>query len=665
MRAWYADPVGSFLHRAPEDVVGRLATAQGLAHAGEAARQIASWQAVVGHLRHALAQAPADWMIALEYDLLRLEKRIDAVLLTDRAIVVLEFKQGATSFTPADARQVEDYALDLFDFHAASRAHPVVPVLVATDAPHAAFDPPLLWHGVTPVLRTNATGLGGLLTGIQRGVAAPRDVLDHARWLAAPYRPVPTIIDAARRIFAKNTVAEIAAARADTANLGRTTHAILRAITSARERRQHVAIFVTGVPGAGKTLCGLNVVFGSVADGKSAFLSGNVPLIAVLGSALRADAAGDDRARGRVVRRPLQGKLQNVHRFLDQHATDPTRAPPPEPVVVFDEAQRAWDQAQATRDGQRRKSRLTLSEPAHALEIMARHEEWSALVALIGNGQEINTGEAGLAEWGRVIAASGSWCAVAAPRAISAGEPAQRLADGPTAWLTLDPDLDLIVPIRGVRDDSAARWVEAVLGSDIAAARAVATSGALPVLLTRDLHAARDALRRLARGLRRAGFVRSSGAKRLRAEGFGAELNGPDETVSWFLRRWPDVRASDALEVCATEYSCQGLELDLVGLAWGGDFIRGDGGWRARNFAGTRWNEVHKPQDRTYVLNSYRVLLTRARYETIIWVPPGDDADRTRPRAEMDAIADFLLACGARPLAEAPEAVVTTGRLLV
>jgi hypothetical protein len=151
----------------------------------------------------------------------------------------------------------------------------------------------------------------------------------------------------------------------------------------------------------------------------------------------------------------------------------------------------------------------------------------------------------------------------------------------------------------------------------------------------------------------------------LRAEGFGAELNGPDETVSWFLRRWPDVRASDALEVCATEYSCQGLELDLVGLAWGGDFIRGDGGWRARNFAGTRWNEVHKPQDRTYVLNSYRVLLTRARYETIIWVPPGDDADRTRPRAEMDAIADFLLACGARPLAEAPEAVVTTGRLLV
>ncbi len=391
--------------------------------------------------------------------------------------------------------------------------------------------------------------------------------------------------------------------------------------------------------------------------------------MAVLREALACNRAGIDLALGpsadplrrrlaprlRQARHEATQALQNVHRFLADNAG--RTEPPAERMIVFDEAQRAWDAAQATRDTQRRISTLTTSEPAHALEIMGRHAGFSAIVALIGNGQEINTGEAGLREWGRVIAAVPGWRAVAAPRVLRATEPAQRLADGPQPWLTLDGDLDLTVSLRSVRADGAAAWVDAVLrdARDEALAVAAGMPDGLPFLVTRSLAMARAALRRLTPGLRRSGFVRSSGARRLRAEGFDAQLVGTDEPVAWFLERWPDIRASDALEVAATEYACQGLELDTVGLAWDSDFRRGRQGWEAFRFAGTAWQSVRDAEEAVFVRNTYRVLLTRARYETVVWVPrgsPPDDPfhDATRDSRRYDAIADFLLACGARPL---------------
>jgi hypothetical protein len=612
MRPWLSLSVAAFRGLTPRAVAETLAFAQASRHATLELAQRHAWEAAAAILAEALATAPAGWRVLLECDLLRLERRADAVLLTDRAILVLEFKHGARRHEPADLRQAEDYALDLHDFHAGSRAHPVVPVLVATEAPPVPFQPPLLWHGVAPVLRSNGAGLGALIAAIQAAIGPPAAPLDPAAWEAAPYRPVPSVLEAAMLLYRRNSVAEIAAARADAPNLTRTTAAIGRAIEAARAERSRCVVFVTGIPGAGKTLCGLNVVFGALRAHGAAFLSGNVPLIAVLREALARDAAGGGRPRAGA-RRDARTALQNVHRFLEEHVEHPDRLPEAR-VIVFDEAQRAWDARQATRDTQRRVSRLTMSEPAHALEIMGRHPDGAVIVALIGNGQEINTGEAGLAEWGRVIAADPrGWRAVAAPRALTAAEPAQRLATGAPPWLTLDPDCDLTVPMRQVREAAAAPWVDAVLDGDAAGARAIAAAaGGVPFLLTRDLGAMRAGLRALGRGFRRAGLVASAGARRLRAEGLGVQV--PDIAV-WFLNRWPDIRASEALETFATEYDCQGLELDLVGLAWDADFLAPapGRGWQARRFAGAGWQVVRSAEEQRFIRNTYRVLLTRAR----------------------------------------------------
>lgn len=676
MRAWYRCTGAELLARDPDGIAADLAARQMARRLSGEPAQLNAWQVQVAILQECVrAAGGVGWTIAFEYDLLRLEKRIDAVVLTDRAIVVLEFKIGATAISPTDKAQAFDYAQDLHDFHAESRRHPILPVLVATRAAEPpAFQTPLPIPGMLPVAAANAASLPSLFVALQAALPTPAAVLDGAAWCEAPYRPVPSIVEAAATLFARNSVAEIAEARADTANLTRTTAAIERALGAARAGGERVVVFVTGIPGAGKTLCGLNVVFGESRRDGSAFLTGNAPLVAVLREALALNRAGIDLARGpsadperrrlaprlRQARHEATQALQNVHRFLADNAA--RAAAPAERMIVFDEAQRAWDAAQAARDTQRRVSTLTRSEPAHTLEIMGRHEGFVAVVALIGNGQEINTGEAGLREWGNVVAATRGWRAVAASRALLAAEPAQRLAEGHPAWLSIDEDLDLDVSLRSVRSAQAASWVEAVLrgARQEAASIAAAAQGGLPFLLTRSLAAAREALRRLTPGLRRSGFVRSSGARRLRGEGFDAQLVGGEEPVSWFLERWPDVRASDALEVAATEYACQGLELDTVGVAWDGDLRRGRHGWEAWSFGGTAWRQVRQPRDVTYVVNTYRVLLTRARYETVIWVPRGSRRgeahhDRTRDAEELDAIAEFLLACGARPLEDAPQ----------
>ena len=643
-RAWWSGTAAEICSTPPETIVARLALRLVETHPLNRDEQVRAWRAQIAVLATALAGAPPDWTVLAEYPLLRLGARIDVVILTGAAILVLEFKSGAQGFTPPGRRQAEDYALDLRDFHAASRDHPIVPILVASRGEPGPVAWPLVWHGVVPVIDASAATLPGLLAALHVRVPAPSRALDGAGWDAAPYRPVPGIVDAARMLYARHGVAELAAARADTANLTRTTTAIHRAIAAAQADGTHLALFVTGIPGAGKTLCGLNVVFG--ADSGAAFLTGNLPLVHVMRAALARDA----RAQGRGARQPRRetaSAIQPVNGFLRDNRARPD--PPHEHVILFDEAQRAWDA-----DFGRRKFDHDGSEAALILDIMARHRDWAVVVALVGSGQEINTGEAGLTEWGAALAARPAWRALAAPGVVGAADPRRRLVAVTPHWLRIDPALHLDVPVRAIRSAAAAPWVEAVLAGREADAAAIAASAEVPVRITRSLDVLRAALRQRARGLRRAGLVCSAGARRLVAEGVwpGFPHLDADAVAHWFLDRWPDVRASDALELPATQFACQGLELDYVGLAWGGDLIRRDGRWVPRRFVGTAWQTSRDEARMAYAINTYRVLLTRARYETLIFIPRGDAADPTRPPADFDAVANYLAACGAGTLAE-------------
>ena len=603
MAAWWSGDVADLLAGEPEAIVRRLAVRLVETHHLNRDTQLHAWRQQIVLLRTALQGCPSTWRILFEYPLLRLGRRIDAVLLTGHVIIVLEFKVGATSISLLDRQQTEDYSLDLFDFHAGSRAHPVVPILVVTEARAVAAEWPLLWHGVTPVFATSGGMLGSLLRDIVARVPATVQAFDARTWEAAPYRPVPTIVEAATMLYNRHGVSEIAEARADVGNLGRTTDAIRRAVDAAHAQLRHEVLFVTGIPGAGKTLCGLNAVFRATSG--AAFLTGNLPLVHVMREALARDAH-EQGGSLRMARQKTESAIQPLMGFL-RDSID--RAEPPhEHVIVFDEAQRAWDAAYG-----RRKFGRTASEAALFLDIMHRHSDWAVIVALVGSGQEINTGEAGLAAWGEALAERPTWHLRAAPGVLLGADPRQRLFAAQLATMQVDAALHLNVSVRSIRSAEAAPWVDAVLAGDARRATAVAdAAGGIPYLLTRSLPAMRAALRRLARGTRRAGMVCSAGARRLVADGLSPNFPhlDADAVANWFLRRWPDVRASDALEVPATQFACQGLELDHVGLCWGNDLIRRGGRieWIARSFAGTRWQEPRSEAAIAYQINTYRVL---------------------------------------------------------
>jgi Uncharacterized conserved protein (DUF2075) len=668
MGAFWSGTVPEFLDCDPDALLDRLAAEQMRRFPTSEATQLRAWEEEIALLRVALRPFAdrAGWRVLLEYPLLRLGRRIDAVLATDRAILVLEFKVGAGTIGRDAREQAEDYALDLLDFHGASRRHPIVPIVVATEARLPPAPWPLLIPGVTAVQEASRATLPDLLRAILCAAPLPTVPLDPGSWENAPYRPVPTIVEAASMLYANHGVADIAAARAEIPNLTRTTQAILRTVAHAREARRHVTLFVTGIPGAGKTLCGLNATFGTGHAAGATFLTGNPTLVHVLREALARDAATRRRIALRVARQQVESAIQVLPRFRDHHVANAGEIPA-EHVVVVDEAQRCWSRDHAVAKTQDRRVALRDSEPGHLLDIMRRHEDWAVMVCVVGGGQEIHTGEGGLAEWGAALRARAEWEVVAAPDALASADRRQVLPALP--GLRVDPDLHLDVSVRGIGSPDGAAWVEAVLRGDRHAARAIADGGTLPFFLTRDLGALRPALRAACRGTRRAGLVASSGAARLRADGLGAELPHMDAgaVARWFLDRWPDVRASDALEVVSTEFSCQGLELDHAGLCWGGDLVRApDGsGWVARTFHGTVWQTLRGEERVAKRLNTYRVLLTRARYGTIIWVPRGAPDDDTRPPAELDAVSDFLAACGARPLGLDPVEPVFEDRALL
>ncbi len=599
------------------------------------ARDEAWWRLVLNLLQLA---APSGCKMVLGYRLLRLGRVVDAVVVTSRAVLVLLIVGEGRAGSRAEA---EDMALDLADFHAGCRNMPVLPILVLPGG-RASGVRPLPLAGASPVIETTRALLPGLVQEIMtRFPVGP----DPTGWDRDGYRPVPGLMGAACALYRRHDVMALRLASTGADGLARTVRALAGAVAEARMTGTLRLILLTGAPGAGKTLCGLGLAFApaSAADGGASFLTGNPTLVHVLREALARDAAAHGMAI-RAARQRMQAVIQPLPGFRDHYFTSGI---PPEPVVVIDEAQRCWTSTHAVSKTQNRATRLTDSEPGHLLDIMARRSGGAVIVCLLGGGQEIHAGEGGVAAWGAALQARPEWEVFAPPGILTGDDPRQVLPAH--ARLRLLPELALEEPVRAIHHAQAAAWVAAVLDGRPDQAAAIASAGGAPFRITRCLQALRQAIR--PRGTRRTGLLASSGARRLRAEGLGHVLDHQDEdaVARWFLDVWPDCRSSDALETVATEFSVQGLELDHAGLCWDADLLYRRG-WIARQFRGNAWTALHRAEAVSNRLNAYRVLLTRARHGTVIWMPRGDARDPTRDPSGYDETAAYLEHCGAQTL---------------
>ena len=645
--AFYKATVPEFLAHEEDLVIGRQSVVTRLGLTELTTEQLDAWRRQVTILRSALTRfSDRNWHLLLEYPIPRRGKRIDAILLAEDLILVIEFKCGARKYDREARIQVEDYCLDLRDFHCESRRRILVPVLVATLAEERL--PPLgeVIDSVAPIWFANADSLAQILDlAIARYQSLSPDPIDSTRWDTAEYLPTPTIVEAARVLYEGQNVREISRCHAGAENLTKTSAAVMLAIQRAHQDERKLICFVTGVPGAGKTLAGLNIVHNrELHEGSlGVFLSGNGPLVKVLSEALARDHCERTGQSIAESRRRVSTFIQNVHRFIEAHFT--SSAPPPDRVVVFDEAQRAWNREQS-----QRKFKRDRSEPEIMLDIMDRHVGWAVLVALVGSGQEINTGEAGLAEWGRALAGRfRHWSVLISPHVV-AGDPdgnGDPLFENPSSEIVLmqDAALHLDVSLRSYKAQAVSEFVAHLLSRETEHARsALASCPEFPILMTRVLDTARDWLKLRQRGSRRIGLIASSGGRRLRAHGL--DVRTELDVENWFLNSSSDVRSSYYLETPATEFGIQGLELDWTGLCWDIDLVPDSGGWHMRAFKGTQWQTVRDQTRRRYVLNKYRVLLTRSREGMVIWVPRGNSSDWTRPVSAYESVAEYLRSCG-------------------
>ena len=608
-------------------------------------------------MREALATLPGDGLIAFEFAVPRMGKRIDVLVVRGAAVYVLEFKVGEREFTSEGLRQAWDYALDMKNFHSTSHGVAIVPILIATEAPDETHglletDP----DGVARPLRTNVDGLADLMRRIDKWIDGPP--IDGDGWVMGSYKPTPTIIEAAMALYAGHGVEDISRREADAINLTETAETVDTIIREARAHHQKAICFVTGVPGAGKTLVGLDVATKHQdrdSELYSVFLSGNGPLVRVLCEALARDSAKRARDAGDKMtlakaRSKVKAFVQNVHHFRDECIRDGA-SPPAEHVALFDEAQRAWNE-ERTRSFMKTRKKLAdfaTSEPAYLISCMDRHKDWAVIVCLVGGGQEINTGEAGIGEWLRAIRAEfPHWHVHMSPHLkdseYEAGE-AIGLLEG-HANVTTHESLHLSVSMRSFRAEHVSAWVKAVLDVDReGAARAYASiRERYPIVLTRNLGLAKEWLRGRARGNERFGMVVSSQAQRLKPHAIDVRVD--IDPVQWFLHSRDDVRSSYYLEDTATEFDVQGLELDWACVVWDGDLRFASSGWQSWGFKGSRWQRINKQERQSYLKNAYRVLLTRARQGMVIVVPQGDVKDPTRSPEFYDGTYAYLRELG-------------------
>ncbi|MFH1878064.1 MAG: DUF2075 domain-containing protein [Candidatus Omnitrophota bacterium] len=651
-RAYYSDTISNFCISSPEDIVGKLTINSEFS---VDTTQRDAWLEEIELLKKSLGFFKG--AIYFEYSIPRMGQRIDVVLLIGSVIFVLEFKTGEKEFKSYAADQVWDYALDLKNFHETSHNVYIAPILIATNAENGSYDIAVTAHNdklIFPI-KNNGESIGKIIRDVLS--FADGGEIDSALWEKGRYCPTPTIIEAAMALYNGHSVEDISRSDAGAINLHQTSAAISQIIEIAKRDSHKAVCFVTGVPGAGKTLVGLDIATTHInknTDLYSVYLSGNGPLVAILREALVRDKVKRSKERGcRLKKGEVMGEvkmfIQNVHHFRDDCLVD--KKPPIEHVAMFDEAQRAWDVAQ-TSSFMRRKKKIpdfNISEPEFLISCLDRHPDWAVVVCLVGGGQEINTGEAGITEWIQALQRSfPDWHIYISPQLsdseYGAGKALEEIVSRRN--VSYKEELHLAVSMRSFRAEHVSRLVKELLDLEPAAVKNTLgmIKGKYPIVITRDLKKARKWLKEKARGSERYGIVVSSQAERLKPH--AVDVRAPVDPIHWFLDGKEDVRSSYFLEDVATEFHVQGLELDWACVTWDADFRYTKNGWECRSFRGDRWINIKKTERKRYLKNAYRVLLTRARQGMIIVVPYGDEEDPTRAPRFYDPTYEYLKGIG-------------------
>ncbi len=652
-RAYYSNSITSFLVQSNTSIIGELS----MNHANRTLvdLQRMAWVRQIDILKEQLRTARGQ--IYFEFAIPRMGKRVDTILIIGDTAFVLEFKVGDSQYEKYAIEQVIDYTVDLRNFHEGSHNIKLIPVLVATGARSVGNEPDrILEH--RNALRSNAESLW---QEMRLFIDEEAPDIDVESWEQSAYKPTPTIIEAAQALYKGHNVQEITRSDSGAINLSKTAACINEIVEYSKHSTVKSICFITGVPGAGKTLAGLNIAnerMNADQDEHAVFLSGNGPLVKVLREALTRDEVLMSKLNGSTLTKAEAGIkanafIQNIHHFRDDNLI--SEKAPVEKVVVFDEAQRAWTREQTSKFMKSKKGieDFGMSEPEFLIHVMDRHRDWCTIVCLIGGGQEINTGEAGLEEW--IVALQErfpEWKVYYSQQIIANNNylKTPRIQDWLRSHGRMKTDLHLAVSVRSFRSERLSQFVHELLDLKIAQAQEIYTDikAVYPVVLTRDLSKAKDWLQQQAKGTERTGIITSSGARRLRP--YAIEVKNEIAADNWFLNDNEDIRSSYFLEEVATEFDIQGLEIDWACVAWGGNFYHDGHSWNFMNFKGTKWQSIRKDVDREYLKNAYRVLLTRARQGMVIFIPEGNAADKTRLPARYNGTYRYLKEIGIEEL---------------
>ena len=651
-RSYYSARIREFLDEKPETLLGKLMVSDEFSTTD---LQKNAWRKEIDILQDQL-RSVENGDIAFEYTIPRMGHRIDVVCIIRGLIFLLEFKVGDSEYRKSTADQVMDYALDLKYFHELSADRYIIPISIPTEAPSVCNEVSFMEDKISNVLKCMKDNIGLTINSVLSSVQ-DQD-LSIADWINSRYAPTPTIIEAAQAMYRNHSVKDISRNDAGAHNLTATTETINQIIDDCKRNHKKAICFVTGVPGAGKTLAGLNIAnerHNFDVDEHAVFLSGNGPLVDILQAALAKDRSSRMGITIAEAKKETKSFIQIIHRFRDEALT--TNNPPAEKVAIFDEAQRAWNEESLTDFMKRKKGvdAFNQSEPEFLIRIMDRHQDWAVIVCLVGGGQEIYNGEAGIIDWFRALQKKfRNWHIYLSDKITDSeyvgNSSIEELLTG--CSYSLRPALHLGVSLRSFRSEKLAEFVKLLLDNEPSAAAAVYSELSIhyPIILTRDLDKAKEWIRKKARGTERYGLLASSEGKRLR--GIGIWVPSVINHVGWFLNEKGNVDSSYFFEVAASEFKVQGLEIDYSILAWDADLRRSGKGFDYFKFRGTRWNHVNNMQQQKYLKNAYRVLMTRARQGMIIFVPSGTDPedDPTRDSAFYDDIYKYLRSCGIKEL---------------